>query len=76
MAPLHSLCPDEVQHVCFSHVMSLALALSMVLMHSLGKDDQNEVQMDFWGHVTALAPALASYDSDSIANGTTAFLCT
>ena len=43
-------------------------------MHSLGQDDQNDLQHDFFGHVTLLTLAWALHDADSIANGTTAFL--
>ena len=49
-------------------------APSMTPLHSLGQVDQNDIQVDYFGHVTPLGPALASCDADSVVNGTTAFL--
>ena len=49
-------------------------ALLMVPLHSLGKGDQNEVQFDFIGQVTSLAPSSASHNADGIVNSTITFL--
>ena len=46
----------------------------MAPLHSLGRDKHNEVQHYFFGHVMQLEPALASYDADTIINGTTTCL--
>ena len=51
----------------------ILIALSMLLFYSLGQDNQTEVQYDFYGHVTPLAPAWASRDTDSIVNDTFLF---
>ena len=40
----------------------------------LSHDDQNEVQYEVFGHMTPLALASASHDTDGIVNGNTAFL--
>ena len=45
-----------------------------VSLHSLGQDDQNDVQNDFLGHVSPLGPALASCHADSVFNIPTTFL--
>ena len=50
------------------------MASSMAPLYSLGEDDQNEIQHDFFGHLMPLALALTSCDADSIINGTIAFL--
>ena len=52
----------------------MLMALSKEPLHSLHKDNQNEVQHDLFGHTTQFAPALASHDADGIVNGTTTFL--
>ena len=44
----------------------------MAPLHSLGQDDQIEVQQDFIGNVMPLT--MASYDADGVINGTIAFL--
>ena len=49
-------------------------ALLMALLLFLCQDDQNEVQHDFFGHVTLLAPASASHDADGIVNSTITFV--
>ena len=41
---------------------------------SVGQDNQNAVQLYFFGQVTVLALAWTSHDPDGIINGTTAFL--
>ena len=46
----------------------------MAALCSLGHDNENEVQHNYFGHVTPLATALASCDADSVVNGTNAFL--
>ena len=46
---------------------------SMAQLHSLGQDDQNEVQNYFFGYVTSLAQVSSSYNADSAINGTIAF---
>ena len=46
----------------------------MASLHCLGQHYQNEVQNEFIGHVTQLAPAMSSYDADNVVNGTIAFL--
>ena len=43
-------------------------------LHSLGQDNQNEVQHDIFGHVMPLALVLASCDANGIVNSTSAFL--
>ena len=48
-------------------------ASSMAPLHSLGQDDQNEVQHDFLCHVMPWVPVSASHDADGSINGTTAF---
>ena len=60
-------------HLHHHHVMQKALL--MAPLHSLDQDDKNEVQHDFIGYVTPLAPASASHDADGIVNSTTTFLC-
>ena len=45
----------------------------MVPLHSIGQDDQNEVQHDF-GHVISLALASAVHDANDIINGIIPFL--
>ena len=57
-------------HCCQHHMMWTAP--SIVPMHSLGHDVQNDVQ--FFGHVTPLGPALTSCDAYNIFNGTMQFL--
>ena len=54
------------------HVMQTTLL--MVPLHSLGQDDQNEVQHDVLDHVTALAQASTSNYANGIVNGTITFL--
>ena len=41
------------------HCITCQLLSSMVPLHSLGHDDQNEVHPDFFGHVMPLASILA-----------------
>ena len=50
----------------------MSMAPSMVPLHFLGQDDQNEVQHDIIGHLMPLV--LASHDADGIINGTIALL--
>ena len=45
----------------------------MITLHSLGKDSQNEMQQEFYGHVTPLEPASASHPADGIVNATIIF---
>ena len=45
---------------------------SMAPLHSLGQDDQNEVQYDSAGHVMPFT--LASHDADGVINVTIAFI--
>ena len=52
----------------------MPMELAIALLHSLCQADQNEVLHEFLGHVTPLAPAMASHDVDSIVNGTITFL--
>ena len=59
-------------HLHQHHAMQTALL--MASLYSLGQDYQNEVQQDFFGHVTALAPASESHDVDGIVNITITFL--
>ena len=47
------------------------VASSMAPLYSLGQDDKNEVQQDFFGHATPWA--LTSCHADGTVNGTTAF---
>ena len=47
------------------------MASSMEPMHLLVHDDQNEMQHDFFSHLTLLALASASYDATGIVNSTT-----
>ena len=51
--------------------MNLSVSIHL---YSLGQDDQNKVQHDFFGHVTPFVSALASHDVDSVINGTILFL--
>ena len=44
------------------------------IIHFLGKDNQNEVQHDPFGHVMPLVLASGSYDADNIISNTIAFL--
>ena len=44
-------------HWCQHHVMQTAP--SMATLSSVGQDTQNEVQLDYFGIVTPLAPTLA-----------------
>ena len=46
----------------------------MACLHSLGQDDQNEVQHDFFGQVTALVLVSALHDANRTVNGTTTSL--
>ena len=50
------------------------MALSMVQLHLLAQEDQNEVQNDFLGYVVPLALVLAGHESNGIKIGITAFL--
>ena len=50
------------------------MALTMVSLHLLGQDDQNEVQHNIFGHVTPLAPLPMSYNTDDIIDGISKFL--
>ena len=65
---------NEVQHDFCDHVKPLALVSSMASLHSFGQDDWNEVQYDIYGHMMPLVPVSASCDTNSIINGTNAFL--
>ena len=58
-------------HWCWWHVMPW-LAASCHVDSTM--NDQNEAQHEFFGHVTPLAPALASCDVNSVVNSATAFL--
>ena len=55
------------------HVMPMAS--SIVPLHFLNQENQNEVQHDFSGHVMHSVLTLASCDAVGIVNGKTAFLC-
>ena len=55
-------------------VSLMPMALSIAPFYSLGQDDQNEFQHNFFSHVITLALALVSNDDDGIINGTTPFL--
>ena len=66
-----AICHVMQLHWCHHHVMWTTP--SMATLCSLGQDGLNEVQHIF-GHVTPLAPALASCDADIIDNGYTVFL--
>ena len=48
----------------------------MAPFHSLGQDDRNEVQNDFFGHVTTLALTLGKHDAKDIVNDTTPYIKT
>ena len=50
----------------------MLMASPMLRLHSLGQDDQYEVQHYFCGHATPLA--LVSHDAYGVMNGTIAFL--
>ena len=52
----------------------IAMASSVVLLHSLGQDNQNKVQHDLYGHVTTVVQALASHDVNCVISVTIAFL--
>ena len=49
-------------------------ASSMAPLHSVGPENQNEVQHDSFDHAMPLAQTLASHDINGSVNGTTAFL--
>ena len=46
------------------------MAPSVVPLHLLVQDDQNEMQYDFFSHLTLLALALVSCDANAIVNNT------
>ena len=48
----------------------MPMVLSMVPLYSLGQNDQNEVQHDFFGHVMSLMMAFMSCDANGVINGT------
>ena len=52
----------------------MAIASSIVSLHSLGQDNRNEFQHDLFGHVMPLTLVLASSDVDGVINGIVAFL--
>ena len=52
----------------------MQMTSSIASLHSLGHDDQVEVQQDFFGHVTPLVPASTSHDDNDIVNSTTVFV--
>ena len=62
--------------------MHLVLALAscdvvanpLAQLHLLARDDQTEVQHDFYGHVMPLEQVLASHDANGIVNGTIVIL--
>ena len=41
-------------------------AFSMSALHFLGQNNQNQIQHDFFGHLTQLSLALASHDATVI----------
>ena len=49
-------------------------ASSMVPLHSLGQDNQNEVQHDFFDQLKPLAPASESHNAGGIVNSTITIL--
>ena len=49
-------------------------ALLMAPLHCLGKNDQNEVQYDFFGHVTPMTMASTSHFADGIVSLTITLL--
>ena len=57
---------------CWYHVIPMAPPVAS--LNSLAQDDRNEVQHDFFGHMTPLALMPALHDADSIVNGTIPFL--
>ena len=52
----------------------LPIASSEIPLQSLGHVDQNEVQHDFFGHVTTLVLPLASHHANGVISGTLHFL--
>ena len=54
-------------------VSILPTVSSMVPFHLLRLDNESDVHHDLFGDVVHLILALASFDADVIANGTTAF---
>ena len=85
MTPSHSLDQDiqsEVQHYfldmwCHWHWLwchMMPMVSSVAPSHSLGQDDWKRCNIIFFGHVTALEPAVASHDASGIIDDTTAFL--
>ena len=50
------------------------MASTMTSLHSLGQDDQNEVQHDCLGHVIPLGPVYVSHDVSGSINIITAFV--
>ena len=54
------------------HVMQTALLVAPLYL--LGHDDKNEVQHDFFGYVTPLAPAPALHDAEGIVISSIIFL--
>ena len=57
-----------------SSIGIMLIVLSMAPLHSLGQDDENEVQHNLSVHVMPLALASVSNDANSIINGTTTSL--
>ena len=45
-------------------------ALLMTSLHSLGQNDKNEIQHDYFGHATPLASASTPHDAHGIVNST------
>ena len=52
----------------------MQMVLLMTPLHSLGQDDQNKVQHDFFGQVTPLAPVSVSHGANGIVQGIITFL--
>ena len=50
------------------------MASSVAPLHFLVQDDQNEMQHDFFSHLTLLALASASCDATGIVNNTIVFI--
>ena len=56
------------------HHCVMPMALSIVSLYSLGKDDLNNVQHNVFGHVMALALALLSDHAKSVINDSILFV--
>ena len=49
-------------------------ALSMASSCSLSQDNKHEVQHNYYGYITPVEPALASYDAESVVTNSIVFL--